>query len=308
MNNNTTEVELNNGIKMPLVGYGTAIKGDIAELIYEGIKSGLRLLHSCPYYLNEKEVGEGISKAIEDKLVTREELFIITTLRVEVKHDIEADLKKSLEALGLAYTDLHLDHFPIFKYKGRQDGLDYKTPMQTMWRGMEDLVQKGLARSIGVSNYNVQALDNLLSFCEIKPVINQVEYHPYLVQDELKRYCEANGVYIQAYNSLITGKYVVTHHGEKKELMNLLDEDIIKSLAVKYSTSQEVIALSWAISQNISVIPGTSKIVRLREYLKSSLLKLTPEEVELISELDKGYRFNLTVQYPHLFAGFELFA
>lgn len=279
---------LNNGMKMPLAGLGTyAIQG-LTENVYESIKHGLRLIDTAQFYKNEKEVGEGINRAIKENIVTREDLFIITKIWCTSKHIPEETLTNQLKDLNLTYVDLYLDHWP--SQINEVDGKIIKTPNHILWKNMEDLVKKGLTKSIGVSNYNIQSLMNLLSFCEIKPVLNEVEFHPYFHQKELLNFCKNNEIQLLAYNSLCKGLYTKgAHHTEVK--LNLLEENIIIELSKKYNKSTGQIALNWAITQNVAVIPSSQKSSRVKENIESVNFRLSKEDFDKISELNIGYRF-----------------
>ena len=283
----SNKILLNNGLEMPLAGLGTYAIENLAEVIYESIKFGLRLIDTAQFYQNEKEVGEGINKALKEKVVERKDLFIITKVWWTDKHIPEEKLLNSLKELNLDYVDLYLDHWP--HQLNEVNGKIIKTPMHVLWENMENLVRKGLTKSIGVSNYNIQSLMNLLSFCEIKPVINEVEYHPYLYQKELLDFCRKNGIYLMAYNSLCRGKY--TKGKDNEVAFNLLEEDVVKELCVKYNKTPGQIALNWAIFQNVAVIPSSGKPLRVKENIESANFRLSQEDFEKISELNKGFRF-----------------
>lgn len=295
-------IKLNNGYEMPRMGLGTYAVKNLDEIVYQSIKDGIRMIDTAKLYENEKEVGLGIKRAIEDKLVTREELFVVTKLWVNQKHEPELAIKQSLANLGLDYVDLYLDHFPQWIYE--RDGNMMSTPMHILWKKMEDLVKKGYTKSIGVSNYNVQLLMNLLTFCEIKPVTNQVEYHPYLYQSSLNKFCKDYQIYLTAYNSLTRGAYV------KKELcknLDLVTEPIIKEIAEKYGKSSGQICLNWSLIQDIIVIPATSNPKRMKENLESLTFKLNEEDFKKINSLDINFRFNPSAQYSFSL-GYDVFA
>ena len=158
-----------NGAKIPTVGLGThAMTCDVAELVYNSIKNGIRLIDTALNYGTEEGIGKGINKAIEEGIVKREDLFIITKGNDEWT-DPEDEIKKSLKLLQLDYVDLYLEHWPKFlKYTEKHEIIN-KLPMHVVWPIMESFVEKGYTKYIGVSNYNVQSLLNVLSFCKIKP-------------------------------------------------------------------------------------------------------------------------------------------
>lgn len=291
MENNNTNLKyttLNNGLKMPLAGLGTYNIQNLSEVVYESIKNGLRLIDTAQFYKNEKEVGEGVNKALSEGIVKREELFIVTKLWNLSKHKPLETLQNSLRDLNLSYVDLYLDHWP--SQINIVDNQIIKTPMHVLWANMENLVKKGLTKSIGVSNYNIQSLMNLLSFCEIKPVVNEVEFHPYFHQTELLNYCKNNEIQLMAYNSLCKGVYTKRAHNKDVDL-NLLEEKIVKEIAQKYNKTPGQIVLNWAIYQNICVIPASGKIHRVKENIESADFRMEKEDYEKICGLNINYRF-----------------
>ena len=192
------------------LGLGTAQIGNtknISEVVYNSIKSGIRLIDTAEVYGSEVGVGLGIKKAIEEGIVKREDLFIITKCYPYSKNDPENAIKNSLKNLKLDYVDLYLDHWPAF-VEINEKGENYNlNPMHILWPKFESLIEKKYTKNIGVSNYNVQSLVNLLSFCKIKPFANEVEFHPYLYQKNLLSYCEKENIKIIAYNPICKGNY-----------------------------------------------------------------------------------------------------
>ena len=285
---------LNNNLKCPIIGLGTALiegEKDI-DVVYQSIKDGVRLIDTCP--ANEEFVGKGIKKAINEGIVKREELFIVTKLELDEKEDPEKALRKSLERLQLKYVDLYLDHWPSCVCIN--DSKKYSLiPVRETWEKMEALVKPDLTKSIGVSNYNVENLFNILSVCKIKPVVNEVEFHPYLYQKDLKEFCDKEKIIIFSYNPLVKGGYCKERHEEvmKEKNLDLLNEDIVKSLAEKYKKSVGQIILNWHIHLGIIPIPGTKNPQRMKENLGSIDFEMEEKEYELISKLceEKEFRF-----------------
>ena len=163
---------LNNGLKIPLMGLGTSRIEPTEDIVYYSINDGIRLIDTAFKYENEKEVGLGIQKALKNGIVKRKDLFIIGKIWIDQRDDPEKALKGTLDRLQLTYIDMYIDHWPTGKdYMPDKNGERFRmVPINEFWPKMEKLVDKGLAKSIGVSNYNVQALCNLLSFCKKKPV------------------------------------------------------------------------------------------------------------------------------------------
>ena len=294
------EYKLNNGLTCPIIGQGThGVKDVISQVVYQSIKDGVRFLDCAFIYNDEKEVGDGIKKAIADGLCKREDLFIVSKLWTENRADIEGEMKRTLEKLQLDYVDLYLDHWPVFFYYDKGKKITSK-PMHVMWAEFESLVKKGYTKSIGVSNYNVQSLQNLLSFCEIKPAFNEVEFHPYLYQKDLLDFCEKEGIKLIGYNPICRGAYV----NIEKSGLNLLEEPVIKELAAKYKKTPGQIALNWQVHCGVIPIPRTGKPERMRENLGSVEFKMDDADYEKVTGLNRNHRFNNFTEFP----GINIFA
>ena len=216
-------VTLNNGLKMPLVGLGCwkIDKKVCANQIYEAIKLGYRLFDGACDYGNEKDVGEGIRKAISEGLVSRKDIFVVSKLWNNFHHPdhVKLALKKTLSDMGLDYLDLYYIHFPIaFKYvpfeekypPGFYTGADDEkkghiteahVPIIDTYRALEECVDEGLIKSIGVSNFQGSLIQDLLRGCRIKPVALQIEHHPYLTQEHLVEFCKLHDIQVVAYSS-----------------------------------------------------------------------------------------------------------
>ena len=308
MAESSKRLKLNNGLEIPIMGLGTtrlrnlddankSLKGDdrmkdVEEVVYSSIKHGTRLIDTASKYENEVEVGKGIKKAIDEGIVKREDLFVITKMWPDEKEDPEKALKQSLERLQLSYVDLFLDHWPSGKcYNGKNN---FKLiSIKDMWPKMEKLVEENLTKSIGVSNYNVQNLLIVLSICKIKPVVNEVEFHPYLYQKDLKEFCDLENIKIIAYYPLIKG---VNYKSRFTKIMNekkldLLNEEIVKNLANKYGKTVGQIILNWHVHLGVIPIPGSANPERMKENLAAIDFKMEDKDYDLISSLDKQFRF-----------------
>ena len=285
------------GCNIPLMGLGTSEMGNVEAVVYASIRDGARLIDTAAMYGNEEEIGKGINKAIADGIVKREELFVITKVNICDRANPELAIKASLKRLNLSYIDLYLDHWPFaFKYEGETKV--NTQPLHEVWPKMESLVEKGLAKSIGVSNYNIQSLCNLLSFCKIKPSCNEVEFHPYLYQKNLLDFCTRENIRIIAYNPLVKGSYVQSLHKEAN--LNLLEEPLVKELATKYNKTPGQIALNWLIYLGIIPIPRTSSLSRMKENLGAMDFKLSKEDHDKMSKLNRNYRFCSTTQWKDI--------
>ena len=302
------KIKLNNGFDIPLMGLGTTRlrnlddanislrddnrMKDVEDVVYNSIKHGTRLIDTASKYEDEVEVGNGIKRAIEEGIVKREDLFVVTKMWLNEKEDPEKALKQSLEKLQLSYVDLYLDHWPSGKcYNGKNN---FKlVSVRDIWTKMEKLVEQNLTKSIGVSNYNVQNLLVILSFCKIKPVVDEVEFHPYLYQKDLKEFCDKENIKIISYYPLIKG---VNYKSRFPKIMNekkldLLNEEIVLNLAKKYEKTVGQIVLNWHIHLGVIPIPGSSNPERMKENLAAFDFKMEDNDYDLLSSLDKQFRF-----------------
>ena len=282
--------KLNNGLEMPLIGLGSSRISNIVDVVYNSIKDGLRLIDTAFKYGNEDQIGIGLKKALDDNLCKREDLFIIGKIWIDDRKDPEAALKETLKKLQLDYIDLYLDHWPSGNNYQNPDA-PKQVPIFEFWPKMESLVDKGLAKSIGCSNYNVQSLLNLLSFCRIKPVANEVEYHPYYYQKGLKDFCDKEDIALIAYYPLAKGNgaktYIKEHGGE----MDIFKERIVEDLVEKYNKTPGQIILNWHAVQGNIAIPGTSNPNRMKENLAALDFQIDEDEVEKLGKFGKKMKF-----------------
>ena len=279
-----------NGAKVPSIGLGTAfMTSDIAEVVYSSIKDGTRLIDTASKYGSEEGVGKGIKRAIDEGIIKKEDLFVTTKLANYEKTDPESAIKQSLKTLGLDYIDLYLEHWPQFFDYGENDKKINMVPMHKIWPLMENLVEKGYTKYIGVSNYNVQSLLNLLSFCKIKPLVNEIEFHPYLYQKKLVEFCRRENIILFGYNPLVRGCYSADTADE--EHRNLLGEKLIIDLSKKYNKTVGQIVLNWSVSREVIPIPMTSNPHRMIENLKSTDFTMDKEDLEKIDNLNRNQRY-----------------
>jgi len=288
-------MESSNEIKIPNIGIGTANMQSVEEVVYQAIKDGVRLIDTASIYKNEEQVGNAINKAINEGIVKREDLYVVTKFWLDEKEDPEKALRASLDRLKLNYVDLFLDHWPTGKcYNGQYN---FKLIcVKEYWPKMEKCVDDGLTKAIGVSNYNVQNLLIVLSVARIKPLVNEVEFHPYLYQKDLLEFCNLEKIKILAYNPLVKGVYCKERHGKEMEekKLDLLNEPEVKSLAEKHGKTPGQIVLNWEIQKGVIPIPGTSKPERMKENLEAINFQLDQSDCETLehyAEHDKEFRF-----------------
>lgn len=309
-------VTLNNGIKIPQVGFGCwkVDNETAAQQIYDAIKVGYRLFDGAQDYGNEKEIGEGIRKAIADGLVKREELTIVSKLwnSFHKPEHVELAINKVLSDLGLDYIDVFYIHFPIAQkfipieekyppnlYCGEGKGMKFEdVPLSVTWKAMEKLVDDGKVKSIGISNFNGALILDLLRGCRIKPQLLQIEHHPYLVQPRLIKYAHDNDIHVVAYSSFGPQSFVEMNHPKVKDVVSLFQHDLIKEIATNHNVSVGKVLLRWATQRGLLIIPKSNKKERLLENFQVNDFDLTNEELEKISNLDINLRFNDPWTWP----------
>lgn len=260
-------VTLNNGLKMPQLGYGVwQVEDEEAKpAVLKAIETGYRSIDTAMIYGNEKGVGD----AIKESGVPREELFI-TTKVWNSDQGYEQTLKAfddSMERLGLDYLDLYLIHWPMPSEDTYVD----------TYKALEKLYADGRVKAIGVCNFDIDHLQRLLDECDVKPVLNQVECHPHLVQKELKAFCQENDIYVEAWSPLMQGGIV-------------LENDIVKAIAEKHGKTSAQVILRWHLQNGSIVIPKSVTPSRIEENFNVFDFELTAEDMEQITSLDKGER------------------
>lgn len=255
-------VKLNNGVEMPILGFGVFQVTDLAECersVIDAIETGYRLIDTAESYMNEEAVG----KAIKRSGVAREDLFITTKLWIQsdgyqgAKKSFEASLKK----LQLDYLDLYLIHQPFGDVYGE-------------WRAMEELYKEGKVRAIGVSNFQSDRLIDLIIHNEIVPAVNQVETHPFHQQHEAQQFMVDNKVQIESWGPFAEGK------------SDMFKNELLQSIGDKYNKSIAQVVLRWLTQRGVVAIPKSVRKERMVENLNSLDFKLEPEEMEKIASLD----------------------
>lgn len=302
--------DLNNGLKIPSVGLGCwkIANGECADAIYEAIKVGYRLFDGACDYGNEKEVGQGLNRAISEGIVKREELFVVSKLwnNFHAPKNVRTALKRTLSDLNLDYLDLYLIHFPIsFKYVdpavkyppgffcGDGDKFYYEDiPLLETWRALEELAEEGLIKSIGVSNFSAALLQDLVKSLKIFPASLQIEHHPYLQQPQLIEFAQKLGIVVTAYSSFGPQSFLELENKAALDTPTLFEHDVITSIAKKHGVSPAKVLLRWAHQRGLAIIPKSSKPERLLTNLKVDDFKLDDDDFKQIATLDRGLRFN----------------
>lgn len=262
-------VALHNGVEMPWFGLGVFKVEEGPELVNAvkmAIKQGYRSIDTAAIYANEKAVGEGIREGIKEAGISREDLFITSKVwnKDQGYEETLAAYEESLQKLGLEYLDLYLVHWPVEgKYKDT-------------WRALEKLYKEGRVRAIGVSNFQIHHLKDVMEGAEVKPMINQVEYHPRLTQKELRDFCREQGIQMEAWSPLMQGQ--------------LLDNETLQEIADKYGKTTAQIILRWDLQNEVVTIPKSTKEHRITQNADIFNFELTKEDMEQIDALNQNHR------------------
>lgn len=268
-------VTLNNGVKMPIIGFGVYQISD-AEVcenaVYEALMAGYRLIDTAAGYLNEEAVG----RAIKRSGIPREELFITTKLWVQDAgyESTKLAFDKSLNKLKLNYLDLYLIHQPFGDYYGS-------------WRAMEELYHEGKIKAIGVSNFLPDRLMDLIVHNKIVPAVNQVETHPFYQQIVNSAFMKEQGVQHQSWAPFAEG------------LNNMFSNEVLSSIAEKYNKSIAQVVLRWLVQREVVVIPKSIRKERIIENFDIFNFELSLDDIELISNLDTHETLFLSYHDPN---------
>lgn len=261
----STRVKLNNGVEMPWFGLGVFRSEDGAEVenaVKTALKNGYRSIDTASIYQNEKGVGKGI----KDSGLKRDEIFL-TSKVWNTEQGYESTLMafhSSLERLQTDYLDLYLVHWP----KGEKS--------KDTWKALEELYAQGKIKAIGVSNFLIHHLEDLLPECKVVPAVNQVEFHPELIQPELLDYCQGKGIQMEAWSPIMKGRV--------NEIPEIID------IAAKYGKTPVQVVLRWDIQKGVITIPKSVKPERIISNGNIFDFELAPEDMAIIDGLDKNKR------------------
>lgn len=269
MNHLQDTTTLRNGVKMPWLGLGVfkVQEGpEVVDAVRTAIRHGYRSIDTAAIYENEEGVGEGIRLGMQDAGISREDLFVTSKVwNSDLGYESTlAAYETSLKKLGLDYLDLYLIHWPVEgKYKDA-------------WRALETIYKEGRVRAIGVSNFHVHHLQELLKDAEIVPMVDQVEFHPRLAQKELRAFCQEHNIQMEAWSPLMQGQ--------------LLDNPVLKEIADRHQKSVAQVIIRWDLQSGVVTIPKSIKEHRIVENANVFDFELTFSDMEKIDALHEGVR------------------
>ena len=256
---------LNNGLKMPWLGFGVFKIDDGPEVehaVRHALEIGYRSIDTAAVYGNER----GVGKAIRESNIPREDIFLTTKVWNEDQRGNRtlAAFEESLERLAIEYVDLYLVHWPV-------EGCYHKT-----WRVMEKIYQSGRAKAIGVSNFLIHHLEDLMQDCQIVPSVNQVEFHPLLIQPGLLNFCKNHEIQVEAWSPLMRGQ--------------IFTEKAVQKLAEKYQRTPAQVILRWDLQHEVITIPKSTHPNRIAENAQIFDFELSQTDMEVLNALDEGRR------------------
>ena len=293
-------LKFKNKDEMPAFGLGTwkSEPGEVYNAVKVAIKGGYRHLDCAPLYGNEKEIGKALAECIAEGMVTRSEMWITSKLwnTYHYKSEVIPSLKQSLRDLQTDYLDLYMIHWPvalkkevIFPKKSDDLASLEEIPLSETWEAMEETVNRGLAKHLGVSNFGKRNLNKLISTSKIKPEMNQVECHPYLQQEDLLAFCKSNEILFTAYAPLGSSDRPAIFKAQNEP--SLLEEPVIVEIAKSKKATPAQVLISWALQRGISVIPKSVNPGRIVQNFQAQYINLSEDEMKKIAKLERGFRY-----------------
>ncbi|XP_023029501.2 aldo-keto reductase 1B isoform X1 [Leptinotarsa decemlineata] len=295
----SNQITLNDGRRCPSYGLGTFLSKpeEITEIIKLSIDIGYRLFDCAWLYGNEKEIGEGLRAKIEDKVITRDDIFVVTKLwnTFHEQQKVVPACKESLKNFGLDYVDLYLIHWPCAQEDVGK--VDFQLPFKDAvyseydivetWRGMEECVRLGLAKSIGLSNFNSKQVQKIVDNAKIQPVVNQIEVNIFLNNKKLIKFCKDRNIQIMAYSPL--GSPTRPWMKESDPVVPL-DHDKIAAIGKKYGKTSTQVILRYIYQLGTVPIPKSSNPGRLKQNFEIFDFKLTDDEMDVMDSFNCDLR------------------
>jgi len=294
-------LKFKNGDELDAIGLGTwkSEKGKVEEAVYTALKAGYTHIDCALVYGNEAEVGLGIKRALNEGILNRKDLWVTSKLwnNAHKKEDVIPGLMQTLNDLQLDYLDLYLMHWPVaFRSglngfpEGEDDYLSLEeVPIIETWNAMLEAKNKGLVKHVGVSNFSVKKLKDLISKTDGVPEMNQVELHPMLQQEDLLKFCQKNKIHLTAYSPLGSGDRLEQMKADDEP--DMLGNDIINSIAEKHNCSPAQVLIAFHLHRNTAAIPKSTNAGRIKENLASAELAFDEVDLQQLKSLDRHYRF-----------------
>ncbi|KAK9807822.1 hypothetical protein WJX72_010273 [[Myrmecia] bisecta] len=280
---NMPTAKLSSGHEIPIVGMGTwkSKPGEVGEAVKTALRAGYRHIDCAYIYKNEPEVGEAFQTIWKEGKVKREEVFITSKLwnSEHAAENVAKACRQTLKDLQLDYLDNYLIHWP----QTGNEGPEVQPPIQETWQAMEKLVDEGLVRSIGLSNFSVKKTEAVLSYARIQPSIVQVEIHPYFRNDYLVKFCKEKGIHVTAYSPL--GSPDSSAMYKRENVPWVLQDKEVQAVADKLGKSAGQVLIRWAIQHGTSVIPKSIKPERIRQNLDVLDWEIPQEDFQKLSSL-----------------------
>ncbi|KAL6728211.1 hypothetical protein Aduo_010006 [Ancylostoma duodenale] len=275
---------LNDGAEIPMIGLGSNKIVDQAllnDFIQSALEIGYRLFDTAEQYVNEKELGCALKTVLPKVKLKREDIFITTKVRIEdgnAANWAEQSVMNSMRRFNTTYLDLVLIHYPRDRKAGSDDAYETnKKSRKEAWKKLEQLKEQGLIKSIGVSNFEVYHLVELLEYAKYFPAVNQIEIHPYLTRRTLVKFCEIKGIFVQAFSSLARGN------------QEILKEAAVQEPANRFGVSPQTILYAYGVCSGIGIIPNSANAEMLHNNLiKVAGISLTKKELASFRELDRN--------------------